>query len=73
MNAFINYFAQHGKDILEGATGTAVFVSIAKWIPDWPLNWEKMWNWGKHSVQEIAAQRSGNFTQPETPAQPERK
>jgi hypothetical protein len=45
--------------VLEGATGTAVFVAVAKHMPEWPLTWKGIYDWVKGSIQEVAAQRSG--------------
>lgn len=57
--------------VLEGATGTAIFVAIAKHIPDWPLSCKGIWDWFKGSIQEIAAQRSGQPVNP-TETQPKK-
>jgi hypothetical protein len=37
--------------------GSMAFASIARHIPDWPLNWAKLWGWFKDSIQEIASQK----------------
>lgn len=64
--------------ILSGATGTAVFVAVAKHMPDWPITCRGLWEWFRGSIQEIAAQRSGgtatstNPTPPVDPAQPKK-
>lgn len=62
MSGLGGFFAQHGRDLLEGATGTAVFVAIAKHMPDWPLSWQSIYEWFRGSIQEIANQRSGAVT-----------
>lgn len=45
--------------VLAGSTGTVVFVSLAKHMPDWPITWKGIYEWIKGSIQEVAAQRSG--------------
>ncbi len=54
--------------LLEGSTGTLVFFAVAKWMPEWPITAKGIYDWVKHSIQEIASQRSGaSMNQPPQP------
>lgn len=54
-------------DTLSGGTVTWVLTAVAKHMPDWPLTWQKMYEWFRATAQEVANQRSGG-TNPIYPA-----
>ena len=60
--------------VLAGSTGTLVYASIARHMPDWPITWKGMYEWFRGSIQEIAAQKSGQAPQnPTNPVSPDKK
>jgi hypothetical protein len=53
------YLTAHWQSLMVGGTATYVLCTIAKWLPVWPLTWEKMYNWIRNSVQDVASHYQG--------------
>ena len=70
------FLAQHGLALIEGSGSTVLVFVIIKHIPTWPplpgfspAVFEKIYNWGRDSLQDFASQRGGQQN-PQPPAAP---
>jgi len=55
----ILFLAAHWQGMITGGVGGYVIATVVKWIPTWPLSWEKVYNWLRSSAQDIVSHYQG--------------
>jgi hypothetical protein len=70
----LTYVQSNWQGMATGGGLVYAVSTIAKWIPTWPLSWEKLYNWFRNSTQDIASHLQGSPGQkeegPENPTPP---